>query len=211
MAPALTGFTTVSANDIERVNKSINKLKSTSKLDGLIYEPGQTDVEKYQEYEHEDLLPSFPNLRWEPLTEVPYFDKGLQGHPKFQNLLSAATEIFDYNPKIGTEIHGVNLAKLTDAQKDDLARLLATRGVVFFRNQTDLDIEAQRCLGKYFGISHKHSTTSVPRKPGLEDVHVVYTDGNSKDPRANFSPTFLWHSDVRELARLSSAGANRIR
>ncbi|KAI9705432.1 MAG: hypothetical protein M1836_006187 [Candelina mexicana] len=160
------------------------------------YEPGRTLVEPHEAYEHDDLRPTFPDFHWGPLTEVPYFDKGLLGHPQFKNLLDGVTDIFDYNPKIGTEIHGIHLARLTDDQKNDLARLIATRGVVFFRDQDDFDIEAQRELGMYFGKLHKHATTSVPRKPGLEDVHVVYTDENSKDQRAMFAPTFLWHSDV---------------
>lgn len=160
------------------------------------YKPGRTVAESHDSYEHEDLRPSFPNLHWAPLSEVPYQDKGLRGDSRFRNLLASATDVFDYNPKIGTEIHGVNLASLTNAQKNDLARLISIRGVVFFRNQTDLDIDAQRELGAYFGKLHKHATTAVPRRAGLEDVHVVYTDGSMKDQRAVFSPTFLWHSDV---------------
>lgn len=119
------------------------------------YEPGRTVVENHDNYAHEDLLPSFPDLHWEPLGPIPYEDKGLLGDPNFSNLLSSATAVFDYTPKIGTEIHGVNLAKLTDAQKNDLARLIAVRGVVFFRAQDDFDIEAQRELGRYFGTLHK--------------------------------------------------------
>ena len=160
------------------------------------YEPGRTESEDHVDYQYEFLRPNFPDIHWDDLKEVPYTDKGLQGHPKFENLLADATDIFDYTPKIGTEIHGVNLAKLTDAQKDDLARLIATRGVVFFREQDDLDINAQRELGSYFGTLHKHATTSVPRQQGLEDVHVIYADEKSKDMRAMFTPTFLWHSDV---------------
>ena len=174
-----------------------------SKLAGVVdlplqqsYEPGHTVVESHSQNAHHDLLPFFPKVHWDPLVEVPYRDKGIDGHPGFRNLLQSATDIFDYNPKIGTEIHGVNLAQLTDAQANDLARLIATRGVVFFRDQVDFDIEAQRKLGQYFGTLHKHATTSVPRKSGLEDVHVVYTDEKSKDQRAFFTPTFLWHSDV---------------
>lgn len=125
----------------------------------LQYTPGRTPVEKHDNYAHEDLLPSFPDLHWEPLGEIPYADKGLLGDPNFSNLLSSATDIFDYTPKLGTEIHGVNLAKLTDAQKNDLARLISHRGVVFFRGQDDLDIDAQRELGRYFGSLHKVSCT----------------------------------------------------
>lgn len=162
----------------------------------LAYEPGRTPIEVHEDYKHYDLRPTFPNVHWPPLIEVPYHDRGHHGDPQFRNLLANATDVFDYNPKIGTEIHGVNLAKLTDAQKDDLARLISLRGVVFFRNQADLNINAQRELGIYFGTLHKHATTSVPRRGDLDDVHVVYTDEKSRDQKAVFAPTFLWHSDV---------------
>ncbi|BDD62277.1 hypothetical protein MPDQ_006704 [Monascus purpureus] len=160
------------------------------------YEPGRTLVERHENYAYEDMLPSFPDLHWEPLGHIPYKDKGLRGDPKFRNLLRDATAVFDYTPKIGTEVHGVNLAKLTDAQKDDLALLIAIRGVVFFRQQDDFDIDAQRELGGYYGQLHKHATTAVPRRKDLTDVHVVYTADNSQDQRALFTPSFLWHSDV---------------
>lgn len=160
------------------------------------YVPGRTVVEKHDNYTHGDFLPSFPNVHWDPIESHTYEDRGTRGDPKFRNLLQDATAVFDYNPKIGTEVHGVDLATLTDAQKDDLARLIAYRGVVFFRSQKNFDVEAQRGLGQHFGKLHKHATTAVPRKGGLEDVHVVYTGDNSGDNRALFSPSFLWHSDV---------------
>jgi sulfonate dioxygenase len=165
------------------------------------YIPGRTNVEDHLTYDYDNLRPTFPDLHWAPLEEVPYTDKGLQGDVNFKNLLESATDVFDYTPKIGTEVEGVELANLTDAQKNDLARLIAIRGVVFFRNQENFDIESQRALGQYFGTLHSHATTSVPKQVGLEDVHVVYTDEKSKDQRAMFSPTFLWHSDVMILHR----------
>jgi len=160
------------------------------------YVPGRTVVEKHETYEYEDLRPSFPDKHWPALEEVPYSDKGLLGDPTFKNLLSTATDIFDLNPKIGTEVHGVDLSTLTDAARNDLALLIATRGVVFFRNQKNFSIDDQRELGSYYGTLHKHATTCVPKRGDLDDVHVVYTDENSKDQRALFTPTFLWHSDV---------------
>ncbi|OAL54357.1 alpha-ketoglutarate-dependent taurine dioxygenase [Pyrenochaeta sp. DS3sAY3a] len=161
------------------------------------YVPGRTVVKKYDEtYEYEDLRPRFPDITWPAYQEIPYADKGLLGDPEFKNLLADATDVFDYNPKIGTEVHGVDLANLTDLQKNDLARLIATRGVVFFRNQKNFGIDEQRELGKYFGELHKHATTGVPKREGLEDVHVIYTGEGSPDLRALFTPTFLWHSDV---------------
>ena len=195
MAPGLVE--PVAVQPLDAVETEAAPLWANSKNSKIKdYEPGRTVVEDHEFYEHTDLLPTFPDLVWEPLIEVPYHDKGLQGHSKFQNLLAEATDVFDHNPKIGTEIHGVNLARLSHAQKNDLARLTAIRGVVFFRDQKELDIDAQRELGQYFGKLHRHATTSVPRKPGLEEVHVIYNNEKSKDQRAKFSPTFLWHSDV---------------
>ncbi|KAL8742269.1 MAG: hypothetical protein Q9190_005221 [Brigantiaea leucoxantha] len=199
MAPSLeepTAFNSLPSFSKVFEDDCAPKTKVIPSVGPMSYEPGRTAVESRNVYEYEDLGPRFPDVRWDPLTEVPYRDKGIQGDTRFRNLLDAATDIFDYNPKIGTEIHGVNLAKLTDAQKNDLARLIATRGVVFFRNQIDFDVDAQRELGKYFGRLHRHATTSVPQRPGLEDVHVVFTNENAKDQRAVFAPSFLWHSDV---------------
>lgn len=163
------------------------------------YEPGRTPVDTHENYEFNHLRPRFPDVHWDKLEDVSYDDKGLYGDAGFRNLLDAATDVVDYVPKIGTEISGIKLTQLNDAQRCDLARLIATRGVVFFRNQEDFDVEAQRELGKFFGTLHKHATTGVPEKEGLEDVHVIYTTEKSVDQRALFTPTFLWHSDVSFL------------
>lgn len=176
---------------------STKTLKTQKSSPALKYTPGRAgEPISYDNYEHEDLRPRFPDVHWEPYVETPYIDKGLLGDENFSNLLSSATDVFDHTPKIGTEISGVRLSQLTDAQKNDLARLIAIRGVVFFRNQDDFDIDAQRELGQYFGTLHKHATTAVPQREGLEDVHVVYASEDSKEMRAVFTPTFLWHSDV---------------
>ncbi|RYN75274.1 hypothetical protein AA0117_g6558 [Alternaria alternata] len=171
---------------------------STSKSSNVhSYVPGRTTVKKHAvPYKYEDLRPHFPTITWPAYTETPYAEKGQLGDPNFKTPPATATDVFDYNPKIGTEVHGVDLANLTDAQKNDLARLIATRGVVFFRNQKNFSIDEQRELGKYFGELHKHATTGVPKREGLEDVHVIYTGEDSPDLRALFTPSFLWHSDV---------------
>ena len=163
----------------------------------ISYIPGRTIIENHDDaYAYEDLKPSFPDKHWPAIPSLPYTDKALLGSPSFANLLSTATSIQDYNPKIGTEIHGVDLSTLSDAAKNDLALLISQRGVVFFRNQKNLTIDKQRELGAYFGSLHKHATTAVPKRGDLDDVHVVYTDEKSKDQRAMFTPTFLWHADV---------------
>jgi sulfonate dioxygenase len=169
------------------------------------YVPGRTTPKKYDDtYEYEDLRPRFPELSWPAYTDVPYVDKGQLGDPTFKNLLADATDVFDYNAKLGTEVHGADLANLTDLQKNDLARLIATRGVVFFRNQKNFGIDEQRELGKYYGELHKHATTGIPQREGLEDVHVIFTGEDAPELRAMFTPTFLWHSDVCPLPHHSN-------
>lgn len=61
-------------------------------------------------------------------------------------------------PVIGTEIRGLQLSQLSDAQKDELALLIAERGVVVFRDQDfkDVGIERQKEFGGYFGPLHIH-------------------------------------------------------
>lgn len=182
--------------DVTRTTKSLNEVQGGIEQ-APRFTPGYTKVQEVKDYEFEDLKPAFPAVSWPPLEEIPYEDKGLLGDPEYKNLLAAATDVFDYTPKIGTEIHGVQLKDLNDAQKNDLARLIAFRGVVFFRDQKGFSVEDQLELGRYFGVLHKHATTAMPKRAGLEEVHVVYTDGNSLDQRALFAPSYLWHSDVR--------------
>ena len=195
MAPSLEE--SVSYSTEIRLLKPTHVLAKSHSVDA--YTPGRTVVERHDVYEHEELKPHFPDVHWPELKEILYHDKALNGDPDFRNLKAIASNIQDYVPKIGTEVSGVDLANLTDAQKDDIALLIATRGVVFFRNQKNFDIDAQRALGEYFGKLHKHATTATPQRGDLNDVHVVYTDETSKDQRAMFTPTFLWHSDVSLL------------
>ena len=150
MAPSLEEPIVASPAD-----KLVVPVKNVTVENKFGYAPGRTNVEEHTDYSHEDLLPSFPDVHWDPIEQIPYEDRALYGDPKFRNLLQDATDVFDYNPKIGTEVHGVDLANLTDSQRDDLARLVAYRGVVFFRNQKNFDIEAQRALGRHFGKLHK--------------------------------------------------------
>lgn len=192
MAPYLQEETTLPSHEINNI-KSSSQIKPTKTLS---YEPGRTTAETHENYAYDHLLPTFPDVKWDPLTEVPYSDKGLLGSPDFSSLLATATSIRDYNPKIGTEVSGIDLANLSDAQKNDIARLIATRGVVFFRNQKNFDVQKQRELGQYFGTLHRHATTSVPKQQGLEDVHVVFAEGARGARNHIFSPSFLWHSDV---------------
>lgn len=68
--------------------------------------------------------PVFPDVHWEPLTEVSVAERGLLADPSKKSLLSAATKVTDLTPVIGTELLGIDLRQLSDTQKDELYVLL---------------------------------------------------------------------------------------
>jgi sulfonate dioxygenase len=107
-------------------------------------------------------LPVYDTTTKFPPTEpFEFHDRGHAASKDKANLLDKnnpnlkATKL---TPRIGTEISGLQLSQLTDAQKDDLALLIAERGVVIFRDQDFKDIgpEKQKEFGKYFGRLHIH-------------------------------------------------------
>ena len=59
----------------------------------------------------------------------------------------------DLTPTIGTEVTGVQISKLSLAGRDQLARFVAERKVVAFRDQdfADLPINEALDFGRYFG------------------------------------------------------------
>lgn len=61
-------------------------------------------------------------------------------------------------PRVGTELSGLQLSALNEEQKDELALLIAERGVVVFRGQDfkDIGVEKQKEFGQSFGRLHIH-------------------------------------------------------
>jgi alpha-ketoglutarate-dependent taurine dioxygenase len=72
--------------------------------------------------------------------------------------------VADLTANIGAEVHGVQLSKLTDAGKDELALFVAQKKVVAFREQdfADLPIQDALNIGGYFGRHHIHPTSGAP-------------------------------------------------
>jgi len=92
-----------------------------------------------------------------------FVDAGTRADPEKKALFDAAKQVIHLTNHIGTEIVGLQLKVLTDQQKDELALLIAERGVVFFRDQ-DLSPQKQKSLGEYWGELYvrNHNTTSIP-------------------------------------------------
>ena len=64
------------------------------------YVPGRPEADylpdgngtESEEYEWDHLRPTFPNIQWPALEEIPYEDKGIKGDPGFNNLLRGASD-----------------------------------------------------------------------------------------------------------------------
>ncbi|KAF8905061.1 alpha-ketoglutarate-dependent sulfonate dioxygenase [Gymnopilus junonius] len=170
----------------------VQEIKAQKVFNPFYSPPGDDDGNV--DYKYADFKPSFPNITYEPLKEQPVVDRGAFADPNKASLFGAATKVKHLTPVIGTEIEGIDLRQLTDAQKDELALLVAERGVVFFRDQ-EINIHEQLELARHFGPLHKHATTPIPRI-GLEEVHVVYNDASRRPDPTAFSKLELWHTDV---------------
>ncbi|KAL7265825.1 hypothetical protein RUND412_011648 [Rhizina undulata] len=138
-----------------------------------------------------DEVYSIRNEHWE------HRDAGCRADPAKQSLLSAASKVVNLTRHIGTEIHGLQLSKLTNQQKDELALLIAERSVVFFKDQ-EMSPQDQLALGEYYGKVEVHP--SVPQVPGCPGVTVMWPDLQLKEGRkANFRQpggAAGWHSDL---------------
>jgi sulfonate dioxygenase len=83
----------------------------------------RADEQKETEYRYAHLLPTFPkDEHYPPLTPFEHVDPGHRAlqHSNPQLFLRGA-KVTQLTPPAGEEIRGVNLATLTDDEKDELA------------------------------------------------------------------------------------------
>ncbi|KAK9431217.1 hypothetical protein V1505DRAFT_369100 [Lipomyces doorenjongii] len=157
----------------------------------------------FEEASYPKYLPTWDTTEhYEPLTPFAFVDPGTRANPAFPNLLSNSNEslkVKRLTPKFGTEVRGVQLSQLSDAGKDELALLVAQRGVVVFRDQdlADLPIEDALKFSSHFGRNHIHPTSGAPK--GFPEVHLVYRSKNDSLYDSFFQEhisSIAWHSDV---------------
>ena len=120
------------------------------------------DTDVHTQYKYVDYLPVYDETTSFPPTE-PFeaVHRGLEADKAKPNLFqsgNSSVEITRLTPRIGTEIKGLQLSQLTDAQKNELALLVAERGVLVFRDQDfkDIGLKKQKEFGQYFGRLHVH-------------------------------------------------------
>ncbi|KAF9582455.1 hypothetical protein BGW38_000191 [Lunasporangiospora selenospora] len=116
---------------------------------------------------------------------------GKGADPEKKALFASVTKRIDYTPKFGTELHGINLTKLTEQQSEELAALIAERGVVFFRDQDDLNNDEHVKLGRRWGPLHIHPL--VPHNQNNPEIIVL---DSRVSPPTRFNTNDSWHSDV---------------
>ncbi|KAF7556905.1 hypothetical protein G7046_g6163 [Stylonectria norvegica] len=133
---------------------------------------------------------------------VPLFEAqepGSRADPSKPSLFKAGANVINITPRIGTEVRGVQISKLSKEGLDEVALLAAERGVLVFRDQdfADIGFDRQRKTVKHYGPLHQHPTMGYPKGTGPE-FHVVYADETSGTLRTLLGPrtTYdLWHID----------------
>ncbi|EPX71691.1 alpha-ketoglutarate-dependent sulfonate dioxygenase [Schizosaccharomyces octosporus yFS286] len=150
-----------------------------------------------KDYKFADVLPSYPKQHDQALGDIKFHDRGISADPSFSNLLRDVTKVEHLSRDLGTVLHGLRLNQLNDAQKNELARLIAERGVVYFPHQEELTNDEFQQLGRYYGVTHVHGANARPNDPAKSDFHVVYSDRYTafdiEDNRTNLE---RFHSDV---------------
>ena len=132
----------------------------------------------------------------EPFTHT---EHGLEADLSFPDLLGPDTKAEELTPLIGTTVSGVQLSKLNDAGKAQLAALTAQRKVVVFKDQdfADLPIKDALDFGSYFGRHHIHPTSGAPKDyPEIHLVHRGIHDKSGDLLLESRTSTVAWHSDV---------------
>ncbi|KAF4972349.1 hypothetical protein FSARC_1071 [Fusarium sarcochroum] len=149
----------------------------------------------HKQYKYGEYLPVYDETTTlPPLQSFEFNDRGLVANKSKSNLFPKDhpdIKVSQLTPQIGTEVHGLQLSQLKDLQKDELALLIAERGVVVFRNQDfkDIGVEKQKEFGRYFGPLHIHP-------PGITILTLLSVPPTGGDT--------IWASQTAAYKRLST-------
>lgn len=154
----------------------------------------------WQAAKYPNYLPTWnPNQKYAPLQPFEHYEHGKDADTSYPDLLPAESKVTDLTPTIGSEVRGVQLSKLTKEGKDQLARYVAERKVVAFREQDFAELNIQDALdfGGYFGRHHIHPTSGSPEgHPEIHLVHRAAGDKSADEFFASRTSSVAWHSDV---------------
>ncbi|KDN39696.1 TauD-domain-containing protein [Tilletiaria anomala UBC 951] len=143
------------------------------------------------------------DLKDPPYEPFEHSDVGLRAlkHPDPRAFLKNASNIDELSPRFGSVVKGLDLAKLTLDEKDELALFVAERGVVILQDQQgfiDQTPEQLKDFGRHYSARlHQHQVSGQPREHS--EFHLIYKSAkvelNNYEKRLNYIPT-VWHSDV---------------
>lgn len=145
-------------------------------------------------------LPTFDKVWFDPLPSFTFEDPALRADPSKPHLLTADVKQTEITPRMGTILDGIDLSKLDNAGKDELALLISERKIVVLPAQDaflDIGPGAQQQFMNYFGKpNYQPVSGSLKGHPGF---HIIHRDGN-KDELDRFfmqkTTSCLWHQDV---------------
>ncbi|RMZ15258.1 hypothetical protein D0860_01714 [Hortaea werneckii] len=166
---------------------------ATTNYDGELKGSAKHPPAAYPHY-----LPHWDNVTYPPLEPFEAIEPGKDADPTFPNLLAGA-HVSDLTANIGAEVQGVQISKLNNAGKDELALFVAKKKVVAFRNQDLADLPIQQALdfAEYYGPSHIHQASGAPK--GFPKVHLIHRsadDTTASDFFQERTNSITWHSDV---------------
>ncbi|KAK4139162.1 uncharacterized protein C8A04DRAFT_16104 [Dichotomopilus funicola] len=202
MAPSAVETETVTVPDV-------SKLKLQAAYSGPYKElavarfdaEAEAGLKGHKAAKYPNYLPTWDrNEKYAPLEPFEHYEHGKDADTTFPNLLPKdQVTVKQLTPTIGTEVRGIQLSSLNDAGKDELARFVAERKVVAFRDQdfADLPIEKALEFGGYFGRHHIHPTSGAPA--GFPEIHLVHRGAGDKSAEnfyENRTSSVAWHSDV---------------
>lgn len=145
-------------------------------------------------------LPTFDKVWFDPLPPFPFEDPALRADPSKPHLLTGNVKQTEITPRMGTILDGIDLSKLDNTGKDELALLVSERKIVVLPAQDaflDIGPGAQQQFMNYFGKpNYQPVSGSLKGHPGF---HIIHRDGN-KDELDRFfmqkTTSCLWHQDV---------------
>ncbi|KAH3680126.1 hypothetical protein WICMUC_000527 [Wickerhamomyces mucosus] len=125
--------------------------------------------------------------------------RGRDADPEFKALFAKVKEVKHLTKYIGTELVGIQLGELNEKELDELARLIAERVVVFFRDQ-DLSPQKQVELAHFFGVAETHPQALYSTDEPI--LRVIWSElpkpkgviGTFKN--AKTTDTANWHADL---------------
>lgn len=93
-------------------------------------------------------------------------------------------------PRLGSEVTGLNLARLSEADFQAVHELFLERMVLVFRDQ-DLDQDAHKTFGRRFGELHVHPSKRYLGAGGDPELFTVKATPTSKHANGE-----AWHNDL---------------